>query len=165
MNLLSYFAVFNNYLQMSVFVFFCFPWSADIMLSIFFAYSGFVRECLSIIFYSFILLNISTVFLILLYCILWYCGSKSGLYMVHGNINSEPHPQSRSYAKHFALYSFYKVCCFVHWITTFPKNLKVKIRKKLSFLIYFCFLQDFFLSTHLLFFKIYDNLQKWILNN
>lgn len=162
MNLQSYFSVFENYLRMSVFVFFCFPWSADIILPLSCAYSGFVRECLSIIFYSLILLNTSTVFLILLYCILWHCGSMSGLYMLHVNSNSEPHLQSRSYAKH---YLFYKICCFIHWVTTFSKNLKVKRRKNCLSWFFSAFYKTYFLFTQLVLFKIYDSLQKWIFKN
>lgn len=124
---------FHKYLKMSVFVFFCFSWSSDIMPSLFCAYSGFVRECLRIIFYSLILLNYFNSIFNLLYCILWQCESKSGLYMLHGNSSSEPPLQSRSYAKHFVLYSFYKVHCFIHWINTFPRNLRIKKKKKAAF--------------------------------
>lgn len=79
--------------------------------------------------------------------------------MLHGNSNSEPHPQSRSYAKHFAPYTFYKVCCFIHWITTFPMNLKVKIRKNCLSWFISAFYKTYFLSTLLAFVKIYDSLQ------
>lgn len=117
---------------------------------------------LRIIFYSLILSNTSTVFLILLYCILWYCGSMTGLYMLHVDSSSEPHLQSRSYAKH---YLFYKVCCFRHWITTFSKNLKVKRRKDCLSWFISAFYKTYFLSTQLVLFKIYDSLQKWIFKN
>lgn len=117
---------------------------------------------LSIIFCSLILSNTSTVFLILLYCILWCCGSMSGLYMLHVNSNSESHLQSRSYAKY---YLFYKVCCFIHWITTFSKNFKLKEEKTVFPDLFLLSTRLIFLSTQLVFFKIYDSLQKWIFKN